>query len=132
MILNIYQSKNEFQENNVRQKFAEKIKQKFEKKIQRIKIDKRKFKKTKISDFKIEDRFKKITIYQKFSITSVETNFMLVNSTNVKIQKNVFVFDTTFKSNELTTMNSVMKSELKRSAMNISTENSKVTLSQTG
>ena len=69
---------------NVTQKSTEKVKQKFEKKIRKIKSDKNKFKKVKYPNFKIIERFKKITIYQKFSITSVETTFMLINATNVK------------------------------------------------
>ena len=54
------------------------------------------------------------------SIALVKTNSMLENATNVKNQKNVFVFDTTFKLYKLAKVNSVIKSELKRSTMNIS------------
>ena len=130
MNLNINQSKNKFQEKNVTQKSTERINQKFEKKIRKIKSDKSKFKKTKFSNFKIVEKFKKIAIYQKFSITLVETNFMLVNATNVENQKNVSVFDIIFKSNKLTKVNSVIKSKLKRLTMNINKSNSKVILSK--
>ena len=63
-------------------------------------------------------------------ITSIETSSTLVNATNVKSQKNLFVFDTAFKSNKLTKMNFAIKSELKRSTMNINKGSSKVILSK--
>ena len=113
---------------NVKQKFTKRVKQKFEKKIRKIKSDKNKFRKIKVLDFKIIKKFKKIAIYQKLSITSIETNFMFINTTNVKNQKNDSVFDLTFKLNKLTKMNFVMKSKLKRSTMNINKSNSKVIL----
>ena len=53
---------------------------------------------------------------------------MLVDATNVKNQKNVSVFDTTFKLNKLARVNFVMKLKLKRLTMNISKNNSKVIL----
>ena len=120
MNLNINQSENEFKKKNVTKKFTEKVKQKFEKKIRKTKNNKSKFRKIKFSNFKLVKRFKKIAIYQKFLITSIETNFMCVDATNVKSQKNVFVFDRAFKSNKLKILNSVIESVLKRSAMNIS------------
>ena len=86
MNLNINQSKNELKI-NVTQKFTEKVKQNFEKKIRKIKNDKNKFKKTKLSSFKIIKKFKKVTIHQKFSITSIEINSMFVDATNSKNQK---------------------------------------------
>ena len=55
---------------------------------------------------------------------------MLVNATNVENQKDVYVFDTTFKLNKLAKMNFVMKSKLKRSTMNINKSSSKVILSR--
>ena len=55
---------------------------------------------------------------------------MLVNATNVKNQKNVSIFNIVFKSNKLAKMNFVMRSELKRSTMNISKSSSKVILSR--
>ena len=55
---------------------------------------------------------------------------MFVDTTNVKSQKNVFVLNTTFKSNKLTKINSVIRVELKRSTMNININNSKVILSR--
>ena len=48
----------------------------------------------------------------------------------MKSQKNVFVLDITFKSNKLTKMNSVTKSELKRSAINSNKSSSKIILSR--
>ena len=55
---------------------------------------------------------------------------MLENTTNVKSQKDVSVFDTAFKSNKLVKMNFVIKSKLKRLTINISKNNSKVILSK--
>ena len=57
-------------------------------------------------------------------------NFMLVDATNVKSQKNVSSFDTAFKLNKLTKINSMIKSKLKRSTMNISKSSSKVILAK--
>ena len=130
MNLNFNQSKKKFQEKNVTQKFTERIEQNFEKEIRKIGNNTKKFRKVKFSKFKIIEKFKKVAVYQKFSITSAETNFMLVDATNVKSQKNVFVLDTTFTSNKLAKMNFVIKSKLKRSIMNISKSSSKVILSR--
>ena len=127
---NINQLKKEFQEKNVTQKSTKRIKQKFETKIWKIKNDKSKFRKIKFSNLKIIERFKKRAIYQKFSIISIETNFMLVHTTNVENQKTVSVFNIAFKLNKLTKVNSVIKSELKPSAMNIRKNNSKLILSK--
>ena len=55
---------------------------------------------------------------------------MLINATNVESQKNVSVLDTAFKLDKLVKVNFVIKSELKRSAMNISKSSSKVILSR--
>ena len=82
----------------------------------------------KFLDFKIVERFKEIVIYQEFSITLVETNFMFVNATNVKSQENVFILDTALKSNKLTKMNFVIKSKVKRLTMNINKSSSQVIL----
>ena len=114
----------------VTQKLTQRIKQKFEKKIGKIKNNRDKFKKPKFSNFRIVKNFKKIAIYQKFSITAVKINSMLVDATNVKNQKNLFVFDTKFKLNKLTKVNPVMKLKLKRSTMNINKSSSKVILSR--
>ena len=85
---------------------------------------------TSSSHFKIVEKFKKITIYQKLSIISIETNSMFVNATNVKNQKNVFIISTAFKLNKSTKVNFVIKSELKRLTININKSNSKIILSR--
>ena len=51
MNLNINQSKNEFQEKKVTQNSTKRIKQKFEKKIRKIKNNNNKFKKVKFFNF---------------------------------------------------------------------------------
>ena len=75
-------------------------------------------------------KIQKIAIYQKLSIALIETNFMLVNATNVKSQKNVFVLNTAFKLNKLAKLNFVMKLKLKRLIINIKKNSSKVILSR--
>ena len=62
------------------------------KKIRKTKNDKNKLKIATFSNFKIEEKFEKITIYQKLLITSVETKFMFINEINVKNKKKPFFY----------------------------------------
>ena len=55
---------------------------------------------------------------------------MLVNATNIKSQKDVSILNTAFKPNKLTKVNSMIKSKLKRSTMNISKSSLKIILSK--